>query len=434
VNILEDQILVRRDTLAGFVAHGVVPANGEPVALIGPDGKTSALLMGNGIDTVDKLPALSKGDKGDTGNPSDYLRTIDSAGVWIAADGDEDHAVQLVDGDDLIVGDRLPGGQGDLELLDNVGSEWDVALGYRDPNGKPRVFVGRRLDGTWYPAALNGDSRTPIVRWGDSLTENGTGSDVALSAALGRRVYTNGIGGQTSPQIAARQGGQPTRIVNAVTIPASGTVNVTLSVRLRSDAQNPTTVSIAGVLGTFIAASGPDYLTGTFTRSSAGLPAVVPASTPVQTGFAFRDMWPILWFGRNNYSQPNAATQIVSDLRAALAWTKRRDRALIIGIPPWVGEENGTSGRATLDAVNAAIRDAFPAEFIDIAARVRNADVLTAVGVTPTQQDLTDIGNGITPSSFRTTNGVVDGGHFNGVAYQAINKLLTETYTARGWN
>ncbi|GAA3330682.1 hypothetical protein HP467_07165 [Curtobacterium albidum] len=67
MDILEDQILVRRDTLANFIAQSVVPLNGEPVGIIGPDGRATAYKIGDGVSTVDQLPALSKGDKGDTG-------------------------------------------------------------------------------------------------------------------------------------------------------------------------------------------------------------------------------------------------------------------------------------------------------------------------------------------------------------------------------
>jgi lysophospholipase L1-like esterase len=61
------EIRVRRDTLANFVAAGYVPDNGEPIGLIGSDGKATAYLIGDGTSTVNQLPALSKGDKGDPG-------------------------------------------------------------------------------------------------------------------------------------------------------------------------------------------------------------------------------------------------------------------------------------------------------------------------------------------------------------------------------
>ncbi len=56
-------------TLGDFIAAGFIPEDGEPIAIIGADGKSSGYKIGNGVDAVDKLPALSKGDAGPQGNP-----------------------------------------------------------------------------------------------------------------------------------------------------------------------------------------------------------------------------------------------------------------------------------------------------------------------------------------------------------------------------
>ncbi|MCS6521333.1 SGNH/GDSL hydrolase family protein [Curtobacterium citreum] len=63
------RIRVRRGTLGDFIAAGFIPEDGEPIAIIGADGKSSGYKIGNGVDAVDKLPALSKGDAGPQGNP-----------------------------------------------------------------------------------------------------------------------------------------------------------------------------------------------------------------------------------------------------------------------------------------------------------------------------------------------------------------------------
>ncbi|PZE66885.1 hypothetical protein [Curtobacterium sp. MCBD17_021] len=322
---------------------------------------------------------------------------------------------------------------------DRPDSPWDFAIGYRDPQGVGRVALGRRKDGTWYPDRLNVGATTlpSIVQHGDSLSANWGKQAADLSTRLGNRTLVNqGIGGQTSLQIAARQGGAPTRAtVAGGVIPASGSVSVTLSVALRSDTNVPSNVVIAGVAGTFVATDASNYLTGTFTRKAAGLPAVAPAGSPVQTGYEYRDMWPIYWYGRNNFKDQNGAAQIVSDLRGSLEWNQHRAHALILSIPPWAGEENGLAIRTILDNTNAAIRDAFPREFVDTAARLRSADVITATGNTPTAQDLTDIANGLTPTVFRLTNadGSVDPGHLGPVGYTALNMIVNEIYTSRGW-
>jgi len=59
------------------------------------------------------------------------------------------------------------------------------------------------------------DTGTPIVAWGDSLTSGfgassrGTAYPADLASLLGRRVVNEGVSGQSSSQIAARQGGVP---------------------------------------------------------------------------------------------------------------------------------------------------------------------------------------------------------------------------------
>lgn len=324
------------------------------------------------------------------------------------------------------------------ELDDTQG--WQFAIIGNDD----KLVLGQRLDGSWYPTALTPVTLTPIVRWGDSLTANSAGSATQLSTALGGRpVFTQGIGGQTSQQIAARNGGVPTRVtVTGGIIPASGTVGMTLTMKLRSDTTSAYPIVVAGVAGTFQATDSTAYLTGTFTRTTPGLPAVVPAGTPATAGHDSREYWPILWAGRNNFKNTGDNTQIVSDLQGMLDWSAQREHALIFSIPPWVGEEdgNGTAPRTTyrdkLDLANSSIRDAFPREYVDVSARLRNADVITATGHTPTTQDLADIANGLTPTIFRTgSDGVtVDDGHLGPVGYTALYTIIAEIYTSRGWS
>lgn len=307
-----------------------------------------------------------------------------------------------------------------------------------------KVVFGQRTDGTWYPPSLTPSTLTPIVRWGDSLTANAAVSAAQLSTALGGRpVFTNGIGGQTSQQIAARNGGVPTRVtVTGGIIPASGSVGMTLTIKLRSDSTGSYPIVVAGVSGQFQAADSSPSLVGTFTRDVAGLPAVVPAGTPATTGYPYRNYWPILWAGRNNFKNTGDSDQIVSDLRGMLEWSTQREHALILSIPPWVGEEDGngaaprTSYRDKLDLANSSIRDAFPREYVDTSVRLRNADVITATGNTPTTQDLADIANGLTPTTFRTgSDGVtVDDGHLGPIGYTALYTIIAEIYKSRGWN
>lgn len=65
IKVVGGNIRVRRDTLANFA--GYIPVNGEPIGIIGADGKATAYKIGDGTTDATQLPALSKGDKGDQG-------------------------------------------------------------------------------------------------------------------------------------------------------------------------------------------------------------------------------------------------------------------------------------------------------------------------------------------------------------------------------
>lgn len=310
---------------------------------------------------------------------------------------------------------------------------WIWAIMYQDGE----VAVGLRNDGTIYPGDADAGKKAPIVNFGDSLSAGWASSQPALGIKLGRQISNQGIGGQTSVQISARQGGRPTMVtVTGGVIPATGSVPVALSKALRSDSTTSVPGVLAGVAGLIKADASP-YLTGVFTRSTAGFEVQLPVSAdgtphpvPFQTGFAFRNHWPIFWVGRNNFKGENDAAQIVADLTGMMAWIgdDARQHALILSIPPWVGEEF-TGSRGRLDLANNAIRDAFPTAYVDTSAMLRSAAMLTAVGIAPTAEDLTNIANGLTPASFRS-----DSGHLNAKGYEALNLITEMIYTSKGWN
>jgi hypothetical protein len=83
----EQRIQVRRDTLANFVAAGVVPKNGEPIAIVDPaTGRAVSYVIGDGVSTVDRLPALSKGDPGPQGLPGTNTASNDTQSAAFIAD------------------------------------------------------------------------------------------------------------------------------------------------------------------------------------------------------------------------------------------------------------------------------------------------------------------------------------------------------------
>lgn len=292
-------------------------------------------------------------------------------------------------------------------------------------------------------ALTEGDVTTlPIVRWGDSLTSGwqGTNRDAGLYSALGRSSSTSGvfgIGGQRSDQIGARQGGAPAKVSAAITIPADTTaVALTPSIDLLQGTgvavgqTRSIAAVIMGVAGT-LTATNPDTTpwTYTFTRTTAGFAVQVPAGTPIQAGNAYIDHLPIIWSGRNSVNLADAATDIPALIERMLKKSRQRERALVLGIIPRASTDAiGTADRTTLDTVNAAIRDAFPAQFVDVGAWLRDPNVIAAVGYTLTTQDQTDITNGLTPTQLTS-----DGLHLNDAGYAVLNQAIIHEYRARGW-
>ena len=261
--------------------------------------------------------------------------------------------------------------------------------------------------------------------WGDSLTAGGW--PATLSALCGLPAYNGGWGGQGYSQIAARQGGVPSRLtVAGNTIPASGPVAVTASLNNPLSDGGGRQGLLTGVLGMLSMAGG----VLTFTRSVAGVAVSCPPKsyfTP-SDGLLYVDRHVTIWIGRNSFKDV-APALIVASIRSMIDFlTPRVKRVVVMSIPPWVGEEIGTANRAKLDACNAAIQAAFPEFWLDISAWLRTEQAATAAGITFVSDDLTDIANGLTPRSLRS-----DSGHLNAGGNVAIGQRVHQESQIRGW-
>ena len=261
--------------------------------------------------------------------------------------------------------------------------------------------------------------------WGDSLTAGGW--PATLAALSGMSAYNGGWGGQGYAQVAARQGGVPAQLtVAGDTIPASGPVLVTASLNNPLSDGGGRAGTIAGVAGTLAMAAGAL----TFTRTAPGGAVACPPKsyfTPTD-GANNLDKHVVIWIGRNSF-KTTPPELIVASIRAMIDYlTPRVKRVIVMSIPPWVGEENGTGGRNTLNACNAAIQAAFPEFWLDISAWLRTTEAATIAGVTFTADDLADITNGLTPRSLRS-----DSGHLNTVGNVAIGTRVYNESKNRGW-
>lgn len=269
--------------------------------------------------------------------------------------------------------------------------------------------------------------------WGDSLTAgaggSGGGYPTVLASLLGASTYNGGIGGQTSIQIAARQGGAPALVtVSGNTIPTSGPVAVTaISTNLVANSGNPAgsiTGTLAGVAGTLTSDGSAAF---TFTRASGGSAVTCPPNTPfvATNGLGHQAHMQILWLGRNNYS---SGTQVQSDIASCVTYLKTLQKHfLVLSVLNSSGEISGSSNYNQVAALNTALSTAYGGRYIDIRAYLIQHG-LSDAGITPTSQDVLDIANDVIPTSLR-----VDSTHLTQAGYVVVAQQVASKISALGW-
>lgn len=234
-----------------------------------------------------------------------------------------------------------------------------------------------------------------IVCWGDSLTTSGYPEQ--LSKLMGRAVTNRGIGGNTSSQIAARQGGRPIYMTFVGgEIPASGSVRVqTFTVPpMTQYGRQHLEGTIAGVPGVLHRRSDSHY---EFIRSEAGRAVKVPVALPFMMDIGQTDFEiAIIWAGRNNYDEPE---RVLSDVRAMVDFLKPLNKRFVV-MPPinsaYRGEQEGGSHYQHFVRIRDGLREAYPNNFLDI------WQLLVEDYDPDNPQDVADYRNGIPPSSLRS--------------------------------
>lgn len=268
--------------------------------------------------------------------------------------------------------------------------------------------------------------------WGDSLVAPGSSGDWVskFAASISVNAYNGGQGGEGIRQIAARHGAVPAlmTVVGGV-IPASGAVTVTTNAYFPASNGRSTNGTLSGVPGVY--ARSADGLSATFTRTTPG------AATPSQAnskftplfGSTMRDRHIIFLAGRNSFLYGADPIETIQCMRQMIDYlTPRVKRVMIFEIPPKNTEVIGSTDRKALDAINTLLKTSFPEYFVDMASWLRTPSAATAAGITFTQQDLTDIGNGVTPTSFTS-----DGLHFSQPCGTAIAYRTQQEAIKRGW-
>lgn len=308
---------------------------------------------------------------------------------------------------------------GDRSRLSSVGSD---ATDPR-PDGKGNVIWSAPANtkgalGNQYYAPETGGAEhavRPIPQlacWGDSLTAQNW---MAFLGASGLAVTAHNFGrsADTSLAIASRMGAIETLYnVDGGSIPASGAVSLTRAGDgdpLRRFGGIDTTIKgyFAGIWGTLTKSGGAV----TFTRAAAGS-AVSIQTAKFDWGYSgtgdtnpaddsalitnARDMVPVIFMGRNNFRELDT---ILAHFRAMVehiaTYTKR---PILIPYLPGRSEIIGTSDYETRAFLLAQMQAEWPSQTLDL------LPALLAAYDPGTPQDVTDVANGVPPSTLMTDN------------------------------
>jgi hypothetical protein len=190
------------------------------------------------------------------------------------------------------------------------------------------------------------------------------------------------------------------------------------------------TGTLAGIAGTMAKDASNNY---TFTRTASGSIVACPANTPFipDPAVANRDRVAIIWAGENDpyYSVPLATTQ--ANILAMVAYVRPFVKHVIImTVMPREGDTPGVAPYTGYIAINSwfptvAATNGF--NVLDIYTYLLNHG-LTDAGITPTSQDLTDISNGIVPTSLRA-----DAVHPNDVCKGLIATQIENLINSLNW-
>ncbi|HCR2100761.1 TPA: hypothetical protein O8U57_004167 [Enterobacter asburiae] len=292
-----------------------------------------------------------------------------------------------------------------------------------------------------------------ISLWGHSFFGNNQSFSSKLISETGCKVFNFGLSGSTSESIALRNGAYQISYASENGILSPGeknklTPNVPGPLRLWGNAAADwihLPCALAGK-GGVLDWDGKEV---TFTPDSKGAfayknrPAplnVYPMTTVSTDNVPERFSYPdhpksiyILWLGRNNSTQPD---EIMRDAKAIVSrMEKGNDRFVILPEFPASYEPKGTKGADEIALINKLYKKTYPENYCEI----DGVDLLQNFmnhHNPQSQQDITDIKNGVTPSSLRqdelhpsiTKN---DGALYAGTEVNAV--FVAKYLKRKGW-
>ena len=270
-------------------------------------------------------------------------------------------------------------------------------------------------------ATVNINAAHPIAAWGDSLTP---GYVTQLRTLFpNRTIFNGGVGGQTSTQIAGRQGGViPLWTIEGNVIPESGGVKVTAQSSTLHNTQGPGQITgvLDGIPGVF---SFDKVSTYTFTRTTPGLAKIVEPGSPFFVDVFNRNTWVnTFWYGRNNTHQ---AEVVKFDISASVNFLSPGNNQFIVFSilnGDRVNESVGEVVYQRIMKLNQDIQNIYPQNYIDI------RSYLVSQYDPSNPQDVIDFQNDVVPSSLRRDNL-----HLNNQGSLLVAKKVAEFITMKGW-
>lgn len=260
--------------------------------------------------------------------------------------------------------------------------------------------------------------RPEISLWGHSFFGNNKTFSAKLISETGCKVFNFGLSGSTSESIALRNGAYHISYAseNGVLYPSKKnnlTPNLPGPLRLWGNAAADWVhlpCELAGKEGVLDwdgkrVAFTPEGKGEVAYLNQPSVLTVYPMTTVSTDNVPERFSYPdhpksiyLLWLGRNNSTQPD---EIMRDAKAIVSrMEKGNDRFVILPEFPASYEPKGTNGADEIARINSLYKKVFPENYCEI----DGVDLLQNFmnhHNPQSQQDITDIRNGITPSSLR---------------------------------
>ena len=271
------------------------------------------------------------------------------------------------------------------------------------------------------------DMRT-ISAWGSSSIELAGSQLAAMAEGLGAEYIDGDKGSEWSHHIAARQGGvEMLATFPGNIIPASGTVDISISDFSTSSAFRPTHVVVAGVEGIVTSTA----IQASFTRLAAGEAVAVASDVFMRpiNGMRARTGLQILNVGKGNLTAGLSTDTVLAHAQACYDHVSSTPRRVIV-MGHYVNRdiEEISTVRDAILTVNATWAAQYGDFYFDQQDYLMSEEVWTDTGIGPTEADLDHQAIGSLAPSL--TN---DGVHLNPTTIGAVVDRLRARLISLGW-